>query len=41
MDPESPIKNEVSLVPMLEHMAEAQENFKKVIEAYVASGVTV
>jgi len=37
MDPQSPIKNEVSLQPMLEHMAEAQENFKKVIEAYLAS----
>jgi len=37
MDPESPIKNEVSLQPMLEHMAEAQENFKTVIEAYLAS----
>ena len=40
MDPASPIKNEVSLQPMLEHMAEAQENFKTVIEAYLASRVT-
>ena len=40
MDPESPIKNEVSLQPMLEHMAEAQENFKKVIEAHLAASAT-
>jgi aromatase len=39
MDPESPIKNEVSLQPMLEHMGESQENFKKVIEAHLSSNV--
>ncbi|GCE21255.1 SRPBCC family protein [Dictyobacter kobayashii] len=37
MDPESPIKNEVSLEPMLEHMGESQANFKKVIESYLAA----
>lgn len=37
MDPHAPIKNEAALQPMLEHMAEAQENFKKVIEAYLMS----
>lgn len=39
MDPNSPIKNEVALEPMLEHMQEAQENFKKVVEDYLASHV--
>lgn len=37
MDPESPIKNEVALQPMLKHMTEAQENFKRVIEAHLVS----
>lgn len=37
MDPASPIKNEVALEPMLEHMAEAQENFKKVLEAILTA----
>lgn len=37
MDPNSPIKNEGAEVPMLEHMTEAQENFKKVLESYLAS----
>ncbi|GCE28656.1 hypothetical protein KDA_41400 [Dictyobacter alpinus] len=37
MDPKSPIKNEVSLEPMLEHMGESQANFKKVIESYLAA----
>ena len=37
MDPESPIKNEVALEPMLEHMTEAQENFKRVLEAYLSA----
>lgn len=41
MDPDAPIKNDVALQPMLEHMAEAQENFKKVIEAYLASDAVV
>jgi aromatase len=39
MDPESPIKNEVSLQPMLEHMGESQANFKRVIEAHLSSHV--
>lgn len=39
MDPESPIKNEVSLQPMLEHMGESQANFKKVIETHLSSHV--
>jgi aromatase len=36
MDPESPIKNAVALEPMLEHMTEAQENFKRVLETYLS-----
>ena len=39
MDAKSPIKNEVAHAPMLEHMTEAQENFKRVIENYLAAGV--
>ncbi|HTK10032.1 MAG TPA: SRPBCC family protein [Ktedonobacteraceae bacterium] len=35
MDPASPIKNEVSLEPMLEHMGESQQNFKQVLEHYL------
>jgi Polyketide cyclase / dehydrase and lipid transport. len=40
MHPDSPIKNEVSLEPMLEHMGESQANFKKVTEEFIQSGQT-
>jgi aromatase len=39
MDRQSPIKNEGAEVPMLAHVTEAQENFKRVIENYLAASV--
>lgn len=40
MDPESPIKNDVALEPMLNHMAEAQENYKRVLDALLQSNAS-
>ena len=36
VDPAYPVKNEESLKPMLEHMSESQQNFKRVLEEYLS-----